>query len=373
MKYSQGVLSDYIEFNPKENLPKGSLAKEVAMADLMPFQKKISDYTTSSYKGGMKFRNGDTLLARITPCLENGKTAYVDILGENEVGFGSTEYIVLRAIPQKTIPEFVFYLAISDWFRKRAIALMTGSSGRQRVQTDKLMNAEVDMPDLETQQKIVRVLSTLDQRIKLNNELIDSLYSLGDAIYETMRNDSSRTVTLKDISANYDKRRVPLSSRQREERRGKFPYYGATSILDYVDDYLFDGEYVLLGEDGTVMTKEGGAVLQYIWGKNWVNNHAHVLQGSEVSTEYLLFALRSVNVSALVTGAVQPKINQENMNKIKLSIGSEDEMAKVEESIKAIAAQIRNLTDENRSLLEMRDTLLPRLMSGEVDLDEVTA
>ena len=120
------------------------------------------------------------------------------------------------------------------------------------------------------------------------------------------------------------------------------------------------------------MTDKGGAVLQYIWGKNWVNNHAHVLQGSEVSTEYLLFALRSVNVSALVTGAVQPKINQENMNKIKLSIGSENKMAKVEESIKTIAAQIRNLTDENKSLLSMHDTLLPKLMSGEINLDKVT-
>lgn len=304
-----------------------------------------------------------------TPDSWVGKAA---IFKENNKYTLNQRVCALRADSSIIEPYFLGYV-LSSWesqlyFIKRS----TSSGGQANISPDTIKNYCIPYPARDIQKKIVRILSALDQKIELNNRLISSLYSLGDAFYEKIQSGNSKTVTLKDVSINYDKKRIPLSSRQREERRGEFPYYGATSILDYVDDYLFDGEYILLGEDGTVMTDKGGAVLQYIWGKNWVNNHAHVLQGSEVSTEYLLFALRSVNVSALVTGAVQPKINQENMNKIKLSIGSENKMAKVEESIKTIAAQIRNLTDENKSLLSMRDTLLPKLMSGEINLDKVT-
>ena len=310
-----------------------------------------------------KYQPGDILLSNIRPYF---KKLYYSI----SEGGCSNDVLCLCA-KDNINKAFLYYSLKNDDFFKYVMATAKGTK-MPRGDKSAIMDYELEVPDLETQKKIVHILSALDQKIELNNRLIDLLYSLGDAFYEKIQNDNPRTVTLKDISINYDKKRVPLSSRQREERRVKVPYYGATSILDYVDDYLFDGEYVLLGEDGTVMTNEGGAVLQYIWGKNWVNNHAHVLQGSEVSTEYLLFALRSVNVSTLVTGAVQPKINQENMNKIKLSIGSEDKMSEAEESIKTIVAQIRNLTNENKSLSDMRDTLLPKLMSGEINLNEIT-
>ena len=92
----EATLDDVADINPTLRLPKGKLAKKVAMADIQPFTKKISAYSMEPYNGGMKFQNGDTLVARITPCLENGKTAYVDVLADGEVGFGSTEFIVLR-------------------------------------------------------------------------------------------------------------------------------------------------------------------------------------------------------------------------------------------------------------------------------------
>lgn len=175
MKYSKARLSDYIEFNPKEQIPKGVITTEVSMANIEPFTKHISNKAKSMYRGGMKFRNGDTIVARITPCLENGKTAYVDILKEDEVGFGSTEYIVLRAIPNKTVPEFIYYLARSDKFREKAISLMTGTSGRQRVQTDVLMQEEFDFPSICDQKKIATVLSLLDEKIRCNNRTNDNL------------------------------------------------------------------------------------------------------------------------------------------------------------------------------------------------------
>ena len=151
-------LFEYIDVNPKEILTKGTLAK------------KISEYT-----GGTKFRNGDTIMARITPCLENGKTAMVNILDENEVGFGSTEYIVFRAKKELTIPDFVYYLVRSSFVRELAIKSMVGSSGRQRVQTNVVENLEIDFPSLTEQTQIASVLKSLDDKIALNNKINNNL------------------------------------------------------------------------------------------------------------------------------------------------------------------------------------------------------
>lgn len=178
-------------------------------------------------------------------------------------------------------------------------------------------------------------------------------------------------LNLNDVSVSFDSKRKPMSSREREQHKGTYPYYGATSIIDYVDDYIFDDTYLLMGEDGTVKTNDGYPVLQYIWGKNWINNHAHVLQGTIISTEHLMFALRKKNIESLITGAVQPKINQVNMNKINIIIGTDKVNKKFEEKIKIIVAKIKANTIENETLIQLRDTLLPNLMNGEIDLDKI--
>ena len=140
MEYKK--LEDIIEFNPTETLKKGDIAKKISMDKLGIFSKYINEFDLEKYNGGMKFRNGDTLLARITPCLENGKTSKVTILDEEEVGFGSTEYIVMRSKKDISDEDFIFYLAISPKFREIAIKSMTGTSGRQRVQLDVVKNTK---------------------------------------------------------------------------------------------------------------------------------------------------------------------------------------------------------------------------------------
>lgn len=174
-EWKQYKLKDIIKFNTKESIKKGNHAKKIPMEMLEPFNKKINGYEETEFTSGSKFRNGDTLLARITPCLENGKTAYVDILDENEVAFGSTEYIVLREIEGITDKEFVYYLAISPGFRELAIKSMNGSSGRQRVQKDVLEESIVKLPLLQEQRKIAKILSELDKKIELNNKINHNL------------------------------------------------------------------------------------------------------------------------------------------------------------------------------------------------------
>ena len=172
MKYK---LSEIAEFNPKEMIPKGTVAKKVSMDMLQPFCRDIPTFSFEKFNGGAKFRNGDTIMARITPCLENGKTAKVDILSEGELGFGSTEYIVFRAIDQICDPDYLFYLTCSPYVREPAIKSMVGSSGRQRVQIRVLEQLEVEVPPIETQKKIGRVLKSIDDKIALNNKINNNL------------------------------------------------------------------------------------------------------------------------------------------------------------------------------------------------------
>lgn len=179
------LLKDFIDFNPKEKLPKGAVAKKVAMDKLTEFNRSIVGFEREPYKGGTKFRNRDTLLARITPCLENGKTAWVDILENEEVGYGSTEFIVLREKPGVSDSKFIYYLSISPQLRALAIQSMTGSSGRQRVQNDVLLNSEMILPPLPEQQAIAHILGTLDDKIELNRQMNETLEQMAQALFKS--------------------------------------------------------------------------------------------------------------------------------------------------------------------------------------------
>lgn len=171
------------------------------------------------------------------------------------------------------------------------------------------------------------------------------------------------------VSTCYDKHRIPLSSREREKKKGLIPYYGATSVMDYVDEAIFDGVYLLLGEDGSVLREDGTPFVQYIWGKSWVNNHAHVLQGSNgVSTEQLMLFISMQNISAYVTGAVQLKLNQKNMNSIPFIKAPNEVNESFSALIAPLYAQHRSLVEGVRNLTEIRDTLLPKLLSGEIEI-----
>ena len=144
------------------------------MDKLQPFTRDIPGYELEMFSGGSKFRNGDTIMARITPCLENGKTAKVGILEEGEVGFGSTEYIVFRA-KEKTDEDYLYYLITSPTIREPAIKSMVGSSGRQRVQTDVVENLELPIPPYDQQKIIGESLRSIDDKILLNTRINENL------------------------------------------------------------------------------------------------------------------------------------------------------------------------------------------------------
>lgn len=182
--WTQMRAADFIEFNPRLSIKKGAVATKIAMDKLKPFTKKIPETEKAEFGGGSKFCNGDTIMARITPCLENGKTAFVDILEDNEIAFGSTEFIVMRAREGISDPQFVYYLATSPMFRNVAIKSMVGSSGRQRVQQSVLDELELTVPSLDEQKQIGSFLALLDKKIAVNNEINDNLQQQTQALFK---------------------------------------------------------------------------------------------------------------------------------------------------------------------------------------------
>jgi type I restriction enzyme S subunit len=182
--WTESCLSDIALINPRETIKKGSTSKSVAMEKLVPYCRKVDGFELKAFKGGTKFRNQDTLLARITPCLENGKTAYVDILEDGEVGFGSTEYIVIRPKKGLSDSKFLYYFSISPRFREEAIKLMTGTSGRQRVQTDQIVSKNFAFPKLPEQKAIASVLTSFDDKIELLRQQNQTLEEIAQTLFK---------------------------------------------------------------------------------------------------------------------------------------------------------------------------------------------
>ena len=182
-KWRKKQLQEIAFLKPTETLKKGDIAPNIPMANIKEFQRDVVKIDYSEFRGGTKFRNGDTLLAKITPCLENGKTAFVNCLQEDEIGFGSTEFIVLRA--KENIDErFLYYLSISPEFRKQAISLMEGTSGRKRVNENALKISDFLIPDFEEQRKIANILSAIDDKIQINNQINRELEDMAKTLYD---------------------------------------------------------------------------------------------------------------------------------------------------------------------------------------------
>ena len=277
--------------------------------------------------------------------------------------------------------EFIFYWLLSQKDYLMAKVGVTGI-GAGKFDLDFLQKLMVPIPSERERKSIVGFASSISEKIRCNAAVNDNLLQQAQALYKDRFVDLNpfdgemppdwRLGTVSEIIELHDSKRIPLSSRERANLAKIYPYYGATSVMDYVDRYLFDGIYLLLGEDGTVVNSKGFPILQYVEGKFWVNNHAHIITGKNgftVETLYLLFSL--TKVQSIVTGAVQPKISQANLNKVSVVIPSEAELSAFNSIVQPIFAQIRNLRAENDRLAATRDTLLPRLMSGELDVSSI--
>ena len=291
-------------------------------------------------------------------------------------------FLIKFSIDEKKVnPKYIKYFCQSKQYKDWINSFNTGST-RGNINAQTFGKMPIPLIERKTQDALVCILSCIDEKIKKNNEINNNLEQQAQAIYNNMVpysvDDTLPTEwykgTVEDIIEIHDSKRIPLSGQARQKMEKKtYPYYGAASLMDYVDDYIFEGKYLLLGEDGTVVDAAGFPILQYVWGKFWVNNHAHILTGKHGFTvESLMLLFRRTPVKSIVTGAVQPKISQANLKSIPVVIPSEAVLSELNNAIEPLFSQIRVNIEENKSLAALRDALLPKLMSGEIDVSDIT-
>ena len=322
-------------------------------------QKSIARYVVDE---------GDILLSIV------GTIGLVGIVGKSLHQANQTENCVKLVNLNGIDPLFLYYFLLSP---KGQEEIKRGTVGavQAKLPIKNIENIKISLPSLEEQRRIAGILGAIDDKIENNRRINTNLELQAQALYKQWfvdnRNDDWEEKPLSEIINIYDSQRKPLSGQQREKMDKVYPYYGAASLMDYVDDYLFDGIYLLLGEDGTVVDELGFPILQYVWGKFWVNNHAHILTGKNgFSTETLYVLLKQTSVKSIVTGAVQPKISQANLKNILVTIPPKQQLSKYNEVIEPLFRTIRKNNDESSRLAILRDTLLPKLMNGEVKISE---
>lgn len=372
-------LIEAIEFNPKESLQKNSQAKKIGMEKLSPFYKFIDAYEYEKYSGGSKFRNGDTLVARITPCLENGKTAFVDFLDDKEIAFGSTEFIVMRAKEGLTIPEYVYYLAISPWFRNKAISLMTGTSGRQRVQVDPLKLEDYNIPSISEQKKIVKLLSNIDRKIKLNNEMNNNLHELCRTNYLRLIEKENSEVSLADLMDYQGGSQPPASEFQKEKNENNVRF---VQIRDFeTDSYTCyipnSNKNKLCNKDDILIARYGASLGRICYGLSGAYNVAlaKVIPKKEEYKELLRVVLESDDfynyINQVGQRSAQAGFNAGDIVGYNVIIPDENGLIIFNNIAKKIIEKRLDIFEENKKLSELRNALLPKLMNGEIDLDNV--
>jgi type I restriction enzyme S subunit len=287
--------------------------------------------------------------------------------------------------------QFLFYNLLNLGNTKRFDQYFTGAAIKH-LPGEKLAKVEVDIPPLPVQRRIAGILSAYDdliencqRRIRILEQMARALYREWFVKFRYPGHESVPLVSsplgeipqgweskkLGQIVENFDRLRKPLSKMQRAEMQGDYPYYGAAKVFDYVNDFIFDGEYLLMAEDGSVITTERAPVLQLVNERFWPNNHTHVLRAKPpISTHFLYLGLSQVDISPYITGAAQPKITQENMNRISVFCGPPKLHADFDNRVAPMIRQSQLLQRQIQNLRRARDLLLPRLISGQIDLDD---
>ena len=383
-------MEDIADFNPRESLIKGSVAKKIAMDKLQPFCRDIPNFEIESFFGGTKFRNNDTIMARITPCLENGKTAKVNILEEDEIGFGSTEFMVFRA-KEETDPDFLYYLIISPIIREPAIKSMVGSSGRQRVQTDVVQKLMVRVPDLNTQRAIAGILKSLDDKIaenrKINNNLEEQLSALFVNMFGHFIDSLDNSdIKLGDLIESVDNRgkTPPLSDEPTD-----YPIIdvralsGNSRIIDYTNctKYVSKETYNNWFRSGhpkeyDILISTVGSLAEmkiFLGTTGCIAQNVVGFRTKGISSLYLYQYLNYIknDLVAYNIGSVQPSIKITHIIKHSIYVASKEDIEIFDSIARDITKKIFANCQENEALKQMRDTLLPKLMSGELDVSNI--
>ena len=392
-------LEEIIQVNPTVKLTKGEVYPFIDIDKVSPSHRSVTNEEEKVYDGQScsKFCNGDTVFSRITPCLENRKIAKVSIDGQ--AAFGSTEFYIFRAKQGKSDEAFVYYLTSSDAVVLPAINSMTGASGRQRADKRFIERTKLNVPDLPTQKRIAEILSAYDDLIENNNRRIALLEKAAQELYKEwfvrfrfpgyenvkFENGLPEGWERRKISAYYDTCSGGTPSRAHEEyfEEGIYPWVKTGEIKDCI--IIDTEEYItkeavkkssakLLPARSVAMAMYGVNIGQLgYFDKQMTCNQACCVfsdKRSFSSKHYLFQYLKSIREYLLLIsfGAAQQNLSQELIKKIKIVMPSDDIVRAFEEKVDAIYDSIKTLMYKNQNLAKQRDLLLPRLMSGKLEV-----
>ena len=382
-------LNDIADFNPRESLAKGTVAKKIGMDKLQPFCRDVLGYDLEQFSGGTKFRNGDTIMARITPCLENGKTAKVSILDDGEVGFGSTEYIVFRA-KNSVDEDFIYYLVCSPLVREPAIKSMVGSSGRQRVQTDVVQNLEIMVPDYEEQRRISGLLKSLDDKIALNNAINNNLEYQAEALFHSLFVENVNPIwkdgVLSDLGTivaggtpsktkpeYYSEKGIAwITPKDLSLNKSKFISHGEIDI----SELGFSKSSATKMPTGTVLFSSRAPIGYIAIAANEVTTNQgfkSVVPNENVGTVFIYYLLKFLlpTIEGMASGSTFKEISGAGMKSVPVVIPDNETIDKFNAFCTPIFQQQEVLEAENSRLVDIIDALLPKLISGELDVSDI--
>ena len=379
-------LSEIAYINPRESLSKGVVTKKVPMDKLQPFCRDIPEFMLEEYKGGTKFRNGDTIMARITPCLENGKIAKVSVLSDGEVGFGSTEYIVFRAIDGVSDADFLYYLICSPLVRNPAIKSMVGSSGRQRVQTDVVANLDIELPPIEEQMKIGGLLKAIDDKIELDNAINNNLFEQMQTLYKAWFVDFEPFGGVRPSNWNdtniYAIANIiygaPFASKLFNTNGLGKPIIRIRDLKEQAFVTFTTEEHPKghLIQPGDIVVGMDGEFRPYIWGNEpaWLNQRVCIFESNRPQGKaFVLYTIKpllnKIEQTQVATTVIH--IGKKDFDAFEIIIPDEATLDSFDSITAPMIEQIVNNRLQNKRLAVLRDTLLPKLMSGELDVSDI--
>lgn len=398
--------SKLVEINPHVKIEKGKEYPFVEMGVIDPGGRYVRAGQKRIFQGGgAKFLTGDTLFARITPCLENGKIAQYQA-APGRAGFGSTEFFVFRARPEISDSGFVYYLSKSDLIRKTAEKSMSGASGRQRADLKSMVDLEVPFPDLATQRKIAAILSAYDdlmdnnlQRIKILEEMAQSFYSEWFVKFRFPGHEQVRFTDspLGQIPEGWETGKLTKivnicsgfafkSSQFIDDAKYKIITIKnvkdavflaeSDSQIEQVPKNMPEHCFLYTGDILLSLTGNVGRVC-LVYGNNFLLNQRVAKLVPRVATNrsfiYCMFRQKDLQtkLEMLSTGVAQQNLSPILMGEMEISIPPETIFDKFSSFCEPIYEQIISLYLKNGNLSRTRELLLPKLISGEVDVSEL--
>ena len=370
MEKEYKILGNYIRLVDERNRDL-AVTKLLGVSISKKFIPSIANIVGTDLSNYKIVRTGQFAYGPVTS--RNGEKISIAYLDEEDCIISSSYTVFEVENKEELDPEYLML-----WFSRpefdRYARYKSHGSVREIFDWNELCMVELPVPDIEKQRNIVKAYKTITDRIALKQKINDNLLDSVQAIFRFWFVDYDpfdgvcpsnwETGCVEDIAEFFDSMRKPLSSLERTDMERIYPYYGAVSIVDYVDDYIFDGEYLLVSEDGIYVVDENGhPLIQHISGKFWANNHAHILKGkSGFNEDSLYLFLANTNMAPIVTGAAQPKINQANLKSFPITIPDSETMLKFNNIIQPFFDQRLTNESEIKKLEALQSLLLTRLV-----------